>query len=88
MFAARERCSPLAKLGATLAKTLVCPTLLRKVVEPTGEFESRPRRRQNLELAEGARFELASPARGCRFSRPVHSTALPPLRVLRIAGAG
>jgi hypothetical protein len=31
-------------------------------------------------LAERVRFELTSPLRGCRFSRPVHSTALPPLR--------
>src|SRR5258706_13536228 len=33
-----------------------------------------------LRLAERVRFELTSPVRGCRFSRPVHSTALPPLR--------
>ena len=31
-------------------------------------------------LAERVRFELTSPVKGCRFSRPVHSTALPPLR--------
>ncbi len=34
-------------------------------------------------LAERVRFELTSPVKGCRFSRPVHSTALPPLRRLR-----
>src|SRR5258707_8708133 len=33
-----------------------------------------------LRLAERVRFELTSPVRGCPFSRPVHSTALPPLR--------
>jgi hypothetical protein len=31
-------------------------------------------------MAEGVRFELTSPVRGRRFSRPVHSTALPPFR--------
>jgi hypothetical protein len=31
-------------------------------------------------LAERGRFELPSPVKGCRFSRPVQSTALPPLR--------
>ncbi len=30
--------------------------------------------------AEGGRFELPRPLRACRFSRPVHSTALPPLQ--------
>jgi len=30
-------------------------------------------------LAERVRFELTKPLRVCRFSRPVHSTALPPL---------
>ena len=29
--------------------------------------------------AERVRFELTSPVKGLRFSRPVHSTALPPL---------
>jgi hypothetical protein len=33
-------------------------------------------------LAERARFELAIGLLRCRFSRPVHSTALPPLRYL------
>lgn len=32
-------------------------------------------------LAERARFELAGPVKVLRFSRPVHSTALPPLPV-------
>src|SRR5579863_7573331 len=31
-------------------------------------------------LAERVRFELTRAVRPCRFSRPVHSTALPPLR--------
>ncbi len=31
-------------------------------------------------LAEGVGFEPTSHFRDCRFSRPVHSTALPPLR--------
>jgi hypothetical protein len=31
-------------------------------------------------LAEGAGFEPAVRLHGLRFSRPVHSTALPPLR--------
>src|SRR5688572_32312204 len=65
--------SSLAALGTTLAKTLVCPTLLRKVVFAAG-------RRLRLDVAEGVGFEPTSPVRGCRFSRPVHSTALPPLR--------
>jgi len=33
------------------------------------------------EQAERARFELAVPVRALRFSRPVHSAALPPLRI-------
>ena len=32
-------------------------------------------------MAERGRFELPNPLRGCRFSRPVQSTALPPLRL-------
>jgi hypothetical protein len=39
--------------------------------------------RTHSNLAERARFELAVPVRGRRFSRPVHSTALPPLRSLK-----
>ena len=31
-------------------------------------------------VAERVRFELTRAVRPCRFSRPVHSTALPPLR--------
>src|ERR1700730_363650 len=31
-------------------------------------------------MAERVRFELTSPVRSLRFSRPVQSTALPPLR--------
>src|ERR1700690_469732 len=31
-------------------------------------------------LAEGVRLELTSPVKGLRFSRPVHSTARPPLQ--------
>ncbi len=31
-------------------------------------------------MAERGRFELPKLLRACRFSRPVHSTALPPLR--------
>src|SRR5665213_1758918 len=31
-------------------------------------------------MAERVRFELTSPVKGLRFSRPVHSTTLPPLR--------
>ena len=31
-------------------------------------------------VAEGERFELSIPVKACRFSRPVHSTALPTLR--------
>ncbi len=31
-------------------------------------------------LAERVRFELTSPVKGLRFSRPVQSTALPPLQ--------
>ena len=33
-----------------------------------------------LEMAEEERFELSVGANPRRFSRPVHSTALPPLR--------
>src|SRR6266404_6531610 len=40
----------------------------RRVVEPT-----------SCDLAERVRFELTRPVRVRRFSRPVHSTALPPL---------
>ncbi len=36
-------------------------------------------------LAERVRFELTSPVKDCRFSRPVHSTALPPLLCDRTA---
>src|SRR5450755_619863 len=36
----------------------------------------------HLRLAERVRFELTRPVRVCRFSRPVHSTALPPLHRL------
>ena len=43
--------------------------------------------RATLELAERVGFEPTSPVRGCRFSRPVHSTALPPLPRTRNAGA-
>ncbi len=35
-------------------------------------------------LAEGARFELAVHVNGRRFSRPVPSTARPPLRFYKI----
>jgi hypothetical protein len=31
-------------------------------------------------VAERVRFELTSPVKGLRFSRPVHSTTLPPLQ--------
>ena len=34
----------------------------------------------SFDLAERVRFELTRPVRVRRFSRPVHSTALPPLR--------
>ena len=33
-----------------------------------------------IKVAEGERFELSIPVKACRFSRPVHSTALPTLR--------
>jgi hypothetical protein len=33
-------------------------------------------------LAERVRFELTSPVKGLRFSRPVQSTALPPLHLV------
>ena len=33
-------------------------------------------------MAEGVGFEPTVPLRGLRFSRPVHSTALPPFHVL------
>src|ERR1017187_3733166 len=40
-------------------------------------------------LAERVRFELTSPVKGLRFSRPVQSTALPPLlRRRNIISAG
>jgi hypothetical protein len=35
-------------------------------------------------LAEGARFELADPLRGLRFSRPARSATPSPLRVLTL----
>jgi len=34
-------------------------------------------------LAERVRFELTEPAKARQFSRLVHSTALPPLRILK-----
>ena len=34
-------------------------------------------------MAERVRFELTRPVKVCRFSRPVHSTALPPLRIFQ-----
>ena len=34
------------------------------------------------DVAEGGRFELPIPVKVCRFSRPVHSTTLPPLQFL------
>ena len=37
-------------------------------------------RKGEFDLAERVRFELTSPVRDRRFSRPVHSTALPPLQ--------
>jgi hypothetical protein len=37
-------------------------------------------------LAERVRFELTSPVKDLRFSRPVHSTALPPLRLCKSIG--
>src|SRR5882762_4937068 len=49
---------------------------------PTGvQNRSRDFVEPKLRLAERVRFELTSPVRGCRFSRPVHSTALPPLHL-------
>lgn len=36
--------------------------------------------RPDLQMAEGEGFEPSYPRRGKRFSRPPHSTALPPLR--------
>ncbi len=43
--------------------------------------------RASLHLAEGVGFEPTVLVRGRQFSRLVHSTALPPLRGTRIAGA-
>ena len=34
-------------------------------------------------MADGVRFELTNSVKSRRFSRPVHSTALPPIRVNR-----
>src|SRR5450756_1016464 len=41
-------------------------------------------RRDCSHLAESGRFEVTSRVRDLRFSRPVHSTALPPLRLIPI----
>ena len=38
-------------------------------------------------MAEREGFEPSKGVSPCRFSRPVHSTALPPLRVLVVAGS-
>ncbi len=35
----------------------------------------------DVKLAEGVRFELTRTLQPCRFSRPVHSTALPTFRL-------
>jgi hypothetical protein len=39
-------------------------------------------------MAEGARFELADPLRGLRFSRPARSAAPSPLHALLILTTG
>lgn len=41
----------------------------------------RPDTRRRLEKTDRERFELSIPLRVCRFSRPVHSTALPPVQI-------
>ena len=40
--------------------------------------------RVNPKLADGVGFEPTSRLRGCRFSRPVYSTALPPIRASEV----
>jgi hypothetical protein len=37
-----------------------------------------------LRVAEAVRFELTKDLRPCRFSRPVHSTALPRFQLSKI----
>ncbi len=45
-----------------------------------GIFRGRARNVNKSWLAEAVRFELTNDLRRCRFSRPVHSTALPSFR--------
>jgi hypothetical protein len=40
---------------------------------------------RGIKLAEAVRFELTKDSRPCRFSRPVHSTALPRFQCLIIS---
>ena len=40
---------------------------------------------RGIKLAEAVRFELTKDSRPCRFSRPVHSTALPRFRSIIIS---
>ena len=88
MLVSGDRHSPLADSGPQ-SLTLLCPTLLRKVVEPTCPIDSgfSSQQRDCTILAEGVGFEPTVLVRGRQFSRLVHSTALPPLRGTRIARA-
>src|SRR5579863_3981761 len=71
-------------LFGSLANRLARPRFEGDSPRCLREVESAPIR-FFLAVAERVRFELTNPVRGLRFSRPVQSTALPPLRVNRIS---
>src|SRR5882672_4048969 len=67
--------SPLPLIVSSVARRL------DRIFSPAGvQDRCRDFVEPKLRLAERARFELARLVRVCRFSRPVHSTALPPLQ--------
>jgi hypothetical protein len=72
------------------------PKSLQAILSNSGEFVHAPCSAQSkweprtgsiliAQVAERVRFELTSPVKGLRFSRPVHSTALPPLHPAALA---
>ena len=80
-----------AILALALRARCARPKSLPAIWSNSGEFVHAPCSAQSkkdsrtgpiliVQMAERVRFELTSPVKGLRFSRPVHSTALPPLR--------
>ena len=56
------------------------PLALDSIFITMNKQKQHPYNTEFQKLAERVRFELTGPAKARRFSRPVHSTALPPLR--------